>query len=240
MGTFDEKGQYSPRPITENDLGSLTLEEAYAATLVDVVNGQLVEGTVVRIDKDEVLVDIGYKSEGVVPQKVLSIRDNADPGEVVAMGEQVEALVLQREDSEGRLVLSKKRAQYERAWGRIEDIKEAEGMVTGTVIEVVKGGLIVDIGLRGFLPASLVACAGRVTWRYTRYIRSPLLIWQMRVRAPRQRTLGVGFLVEELSRGDRSTQAGLAREVEQLHIGGVVASSLGLTRVTTLRKYPKK
>lgn len=156
MGTFDENGEYSPRPITENDLGSLTLEEAYAATLVDVVNGQLVEGTVVRIDKDEVLVDIGYKSEGVIPQKELSIRNNADPGGVVVLGEQVEALVLQREDAEGRLVLSKKRAQYERAWGRIEDIKEAEGMVTGTVIEVVKGGLIVDIGLRGFLPASLV------------------------------------------------------------------------------------
>jgi len=132
------------------------LEEAYAATLVDVQNGQLVEGTVVRIDRDEVLVDIGYKSEGVIPQKELSIRNNADPSDVVALGEQVEALVLVREDAEGRLVLSKKRAQYERAWHRIEEIKEAEGMVSGTVIEVVKGGLIVDIGLRGFLPASLV------------------------------------------------------------------------------------
>ena len=68
----------------------------------------------------------------------------------------VEALVLQKEDKEGRLILSKKRAQYERAWGTIEQIKEEDGVVTGTVIEVVKGGLILDIGLRGFLPASLV------------------------------------------------------------------------------------
>ena len=90
MGTFDENGEYNPRRITENDLGSLTLEEAYAATLVDVQNGQLVEGTVVRIDRDEVLVDIGYKSEGVIPQKELSIRNNADPGDVVALGEQIE------------------------------------------------------------------------------------------------------------------------------------------------------
>src|SRR5699024_12557878 len=59
-------------------------------------------------------------------------------------------------DKEGRLLLSKKRAQYERAWGDIEKVKEDDGVVTGTVIEVVKGGLIVDIGLRGFLPASLV------------------------------------------------------------------------------------
>src|SRR2546427_10592047 len=72
------------------------------------------------------------------------------------MGDEVEALVLQKEEKEGRLVLSKKRAQYERAWGTIEKIKESDGVVKGPVIEVVKGGLILDIGLRGFLPASLV------------------------------------------------------------------------------------
>ena len=74
----------------------------------------------------------------------------------MSVGEYVEALVLQKEDKEGRLILSKKRAQYERAWGTIEALKEADEPVEGTVIEVVKGGLILDIGLRGFLPASLV------------------------------------------------------------------------------------
>jgi len=156
MGSFDNDGEYKPREITANDLGSLSLEDAYTATMVDIENGQLVEGTVVRIDKDEVLLDIGYKSEGVIPQKELSIRNNLHPNEVVEMGETIEALVLQREDAEGRLLLSRKRALYEKAWGDIEAIKEADGMVSGTVIEVVKGGLIVDIGLRGFLPASLV------------------------------------------------------------------------------------
>ena len=156
MGAFDSDGEYKPREITANDLGSLSLEDAYTATMVDIENGQLVEGTVVRIDKDEVLLDIGYKSEGVIPQKELSIRNNLHPSEVVEMGEKLEALVLQREDSDGRLLLSRKRALYEKAWGDIEAIKEADGMVSGTVIEVVKGGLIVDIGLRGFLPASLV------------------------------------------------------------------------------------
>ena len=76
--------------------------------------------------------------------------------DVVSVGDTVEALVLQKEDKEGRLILSKKRAQYERAWGDIEKIKAEDGVVEGTVIEVVKGGLIMDIGLRGFLPASLV------------------------------------------------------------------------------------
>ena len=110
----------------------------------------------VRIDRDEVLLDIGFKSEGVIPSRELSIRNAVDPSEIVDIGEEIEALVLQKEDQDGRLVLSKKRAQYEQAWGRIEEIKEADGVVAGPVIEVVKGGLIIDIGLRGFVPASLV------------------------------------------------------------------------------------
>jgi len=111
---------------------------------------------VVRIDPDEVLLDIGYKSEGVIPTKELSIRHDVDPSEEVSIGDELEALVLQKEDKEGRLILSKKRAQYERAWGRIEEVMESGGTIEGPVIEVVKGGLILDIGLRGFLPASLV------------------------------------------------------------------------------------
>ena len=122
----------------------------------DFNDGDLVAGKVVRIDRDEVLLDIGYKSEGVIPAKELSIRHDADPSEIVKVGDEIEALVLQKEDKEGRLILSKKRAQYERAWGRIEESMAAGETITGPVIEVVKGGLILDIGLRGFLPASLV------------------------------------------------------------------------------------
>jgi small subunit ribosomal protein S1 len=155
MGTVDDEGTYHPRTIVENDLGD-GLADAYADTMVDVEDGQIVQGKIVRVDRDEVLLDIGYKSEGVIPSRELSIRNAVDPGEIVSLGEEVEALVLQKEDKEGRLLLSKKRAQYERAWGKIEEIKESEGVVTGPVIEVVKGGLIIDIGLRGFLPASLV------------------------------------------------------------------------------------
>jgi small subunit ribosomal protein S1 len=156
FGTFREDGTYIPRAITENDLDLSALDEAYTNTMVQVEDGQIVEGTVVKVDRDEVLLDIGYKSEGVIPARELSIRNDVDPSEIVSMGDHIEALVLQKEDKEGRLVLSKKRAQYERAWGTIEDIKEKDGVVSGPVIEVVKGGLILDIGLRGFLPASLV------------------------------------------------------------------------------------
>ncbi len=143
--------------VAVNDIGTeQDLLAAIDETIKYFKDGDLVEGTVVKVDRDEVLVDIGYKTEGVILSRELSIKQDVDPDEVVEVGDHVEALVLQKEDKEGRLLLSKKRAQYERAWGEIEQIKEADGVVTGTVIEVVKGGLIVDIGLRGFLPASLV------------------------------------------------------------------------------------
>jgi small subunit ribosomal protein S1 len=155
FGTFDEAGVYTPRQITANDLVG-TFDDAISGTIVAFEDGDIVKGTVVKISMDEVLLDIGFKSEGVIPSRELSIRHDVDPSEIVSMGEEIEALVLTKEDKEGRLVLSKKRAQYERAWGTIEKVKEANGVVEGPVIEVVKGGLIVDIGLRGFLPASLV------------------------------------------------------------------------------------
>ncbi|GGY83339.1 30S ribosomal protein S1 [Streptomyces olivaceoviridis] len=143
--------------VAVNDIGN---EEAFLAAIDETIkyfnDGDIVDGVIVKVDRDEVLLDIGYKTEGVIPSRELSIKHDVDPNEVVAVGDEIEALVLQKEDKEGRLILSKKRAQYERAWGTIEKIKEEDGIVTGTVIEVVKGGLILDIGLRGFLPASLV------------------------------------------------------------------------------------
>src|SRR6266545_1708846 len=147
----------STKKVTEDDLGT---EEAFLAAIDETIkyfnDGDIVEGTVVKVDRDEVLLDIGYKTEGVIPSRELSIKHDVDPADVVSVGEHIEALVLQKEDKEGRLILSKKRAQYERAWGTIEKIKEEDGVVRGSVIEAVKGGLILDIGLRGFVPASLV------------------------------------------------------------------------------------
>ena len=143
--------------VAVNDIGSQ--EELLAAidkTIKYFGDGDIVTGTVVRVDRDEVLLDIGYKTEGVILSRELSIKHDVSPEDVVQVGDEIEALVLQKEDKEGRLLLSKKRAQYERAWGDVQKVKEAYGVVTGTVIEVVKGGLILDIGLRGFLPASLV------------------------------------------------------------------------------------
>jgi len=128
----------------------------YDKTIKIFSEGDIIAGTVVKVDKDEVLLDIGYKSEGVIPARELSIRYGVKTEEEVKVGDEIDALVLQKEDKEGRLILSKKRAQYERSWNSLEKNMLENEPIEGEVIEVVKGGLILDIGLRGFLPASLI------------------------------------------------------------------------------------
>lgn len=142
--------------IEFDDVTDDQLNAMIDSTLTNFDEGDLVEGVIVKLERDEVLVDIGFKSEGVIPVRELSIRKDVDPSEIVNLGDHIEALVLQKEDKDGRLILSKKRAEYERAWIQVEEKFKAGEVVTGEVIEVVKGGLILDIGLRGFLPASLV------------------------------------------------------------------------------------
>src|SRR4030095_14975021 len=136
MTSTTEAASNTPQ-VAVNDIGS---EEAFLAAVDETIkyfnDGDIVDGVVVKVDRDEVLLDIGYKTEGVIPSRELSIKNDVDPHAGVAGGDSIEALVLQKEDKEGRLILSKKRAQYERAWGTIEKIKEEDGVVTGTVIEV--------------------------------------------------------------------------------------------------------
>ena len=162
MTTTDTTLQPAPEGVPVEGSNGLLLNvdgrivPNYAATIVSFEEGDVVNGKVVRIDRDEVLLDIGYKSEGVIPAGELSIRKNVDTSEEVELGEEIDALVVTKEDSEGRLILSKKRARFEKAWRKIETAAENGEPVEGNVIEVVKGGLILDLGIRGFLPASLV------------------------------------------------------------------------------------
>ena len=161
--TKEQKDTKSEEPIelVEGSDGYLKIVDGeivpnYDATINIFTEGDIVTGKVVRIDKDEVLVDIGYKSEGVIPVSELTIRKSVNTADEVALGEEIDALVMQKEDADGRLILTKKRAKFEKAWKRIEEAFESGQPVQGNVIEVVKGGLILDLGVRGFLPASLV------------------------------------------------------------------------------------
>ena len=119
------------------DVSDSEMDNLIDGTMTEFDEGDLVTGTVVKIEKDEVLLDIGFKSEGVIPVRELSIRKDANPAEIVNLGDTIEALVLQKEDKDGRLILSKKRAEYERAWNRIEEKFNSGENVEGEVIEVV-------------------------------------------------------------------------------------------------------
>jgi len=115
---------------------------------------QIVQGTVVRVDSEGVLVDVGAKSDGFIPPKELSARGDAVEG--VAVGDKIDVYVMKVEGEEGSILLSKKRADLARAWDRIEEAQRDGVVLHAMVVDKVKGGLVVDLGLRGFVPGSHV------------------------------------------------------------------------------------
>lgn len=146
----EEEKQY----LTVNEKGEIVPN--YEITIVSFEEGDIVKGTVVKVNKDEVLVDVGYKSEGVIPPRELSVRYDLEPHEIISVNDEIEVLVLQKEDQDGRLILSKKRAETQRALEKIEEAYRENKLIKGVVIDLVRGGLIVDIGMRAFLPGSLI------------------------------------------------------------------------------------
>jgi len=133
-----------------------TMEEMYDKTFTEISEGAVIEGEVVRVDNEGVFVSVGYKTDGFIPKDQISYRPFNTPEEVVKVGESVSVYVLGVEDEEGKLILSKKRADLEDAWRRVTQAFENQTVITATVVEQVKGGLIVDLGLRGFVPASQI------------------------------------------------------------------------------------
>lgn len=119
--------------------------------------GAIISGRVVQISGDEVLVDIDYKSEGRIPKNELSFIADADPADIVSVGEEIQVKVLKVDDSEGNVLLSKKRADADQSWEKLEELFETGGTLTAKVVRVVKGGLLVNVGVRGFIPASHIS-----------------------------------------------------------------------------------
>ena len=122
----------------------------------DVHKGEIVEGKVVKIDENEVIIDFGGKSEGIIPLSELSVRNTTDPSEFINIGDSLKVVVIQEENNEGQPVFSKKRADRILAWDNLEDAMNSKKELKATVIEVVKGGVLVDVGIKGFVPASLL------------------------------------------------------------------------------------
>ena len=211
----------NPTVIDATEISDEEMNALIDGTINPFEEGDLVTGTIVKLDRDEVLLDIGFKSEGVIPVRELSIRRDVDPSEVVNLGDQIEALVLQKEGKDGRLILSKKRAEYERAWISVEEKFNNGENVEGEVIEVVKGGLILDIGLRGFLPASLVDL--RRVKDLSTYIHSTLEARVIEMDRNRNNVvLSRRVVLEEGRKAERAEV--LAKLAKGMHLKGVVSS----------------
>lgn len=134
------------------------LKEKYEETFVTLKPGEIITGTVVQVNENEVMVNVGYKSDGIIPLHELSAESFASPEEIVKNGDKIDVYVLKIEDKEGNLILSKKRADIKKAWDEIENIYQNKDEIEAEVTEQVKGGLLANVkGLRGFIPASHVA-----------------------------------------------------------------------------------
>lgn len=142
-------GSEAEEPLKDVGMGD-------AVDIKSVRTGDIVTGVVVQVRPDEVLVDVGSKSEGVIPLRELSCYEVTSPHDVVKVGDKIEVFVVQSEDNEGRVILSKERADAEKMWVVLDEHLKSGEPLEGTVREVVKGGILVDLGVRAFLPASLV------------------------------------------------------------------------------------
>lgn len=149
-GDVDVEARDVDQPASEVD-------EQYEETMVTLSPGQVVTGKVVQVGADEVMVDVGYKSEGRIPLNEIGLKPGETPGDVLEVGQEIEVQVLRVDDNEGTVTLSKRRVDHRQAWERLERAKESGERIEARISERVKGGLLADVGVRGFIPASHVS-----------------------------------------------------------------------------------
>ena len=128
------------------------MDTLYEETFKNLVEGTIIEGEIIAIEPDGVMVDIGYKSEGMIPLEEFSEESVKD----LSVGQKVTVYLQEREDSDGNLVLSKEKAEKMKIWKELEASYNKGEVVEGKILSRIKGGMIVDIGVKAFLPGSQV------------------------------------------------------------------------------------
>ncbi len=158
-GSFEEKAaeEFSPSQ-EEHNQEEVSQEELGQEEIKEYMPGDVVTGKVVLVDEEQVLVDIGAKSEAVLPRKEVYLEGDNTLDEIFSRGDSVDVLVLKANDQEDRTVVSQKRLERERRWKELEDALEDTSNLSGNVKEVVPAGIIIDLksGIEGFMPGSLV------------------------------------------------------------------------------------
>ena len=142
-----------PEIIEKTDMGYEQMDEAYAKSFKNITEGEVVKGTILKVTDDNVVIDVGFKSEGVVSIQEFRGKDGV---ESLQPGGTVEVLLERAEGKDGHVILSREKAERMKIWDTIEIAYQDQSIVKGRVIERIKGGLAVDIGVRAFLPGSQV------------------------------------------------------------------------------------
>ncbi len=171
------------RPGDEQHPDTVNLADA----ITTLQERQIVKGTVVRVDSEGVLVDVGAKSEGLIPPKELARR--GEETEAVAVGDRIDVMVMRVEGEEGNIILSKKRADFQRAWERISEAHRSGKVIHAMVVDKVKGGLVVDLGVRGFVPGSHVDLSQARGRRFEWFVGQSLPLKVIEVDRPKGRVI---------------------------------------------------
>jgi small subunit ribosomal protein S1 len=191
-----ETSKDADRDASDAEIADMeSLEEAYDNSLKAFTEGEVVKGTVVDVNRDEIMVDIGFKSEGYIPTSEFGIGEEGLPS--VCVGDEIDVYIVRREDAEGQIVLSKQFADQKIVWDEIAKAHEEKQPVEGKVVEHIKGGLRVEVGkLRAFLPASQIEL--RPVQNFGKYIGTTLEMKVVKVsRRRRNIVLSRRILLEE-------------------------------------------
>lgn len=182
----------------------------------------VVDGMVMRVDREGVLVDVGAKSEGIIRLNELSREagPNVNPESIVQVGDKIRVYVLEPENQEGIPVLSKKRADFEQAWVKVQAAKESGETITAMVQERVKGGLVVDLGIRGFVPASHVG-NGSLKTNLDKYVGQSIPLKVIEVDKERRKVVLSNKLAVVEERESRSQETKLSLAPNQTRRGVV-------------------
>ena len=196
-------------------LEDLDFSQNFSKAIPALNEGDVIKGTVVHIDREGVLVDVGTKSEGIIRRNELSRDPNIPAEDIVKVGETIDVYVMETESSEGNLILSKKRADFEKAWDKVAAARDENKTITAMVTDRVKGGLVVDLGIRGFVPASPVG-NGSMKNNLERYVGQSIPLKVIEVDKERRKVV----LSNKLA-ADEDRQSKKAETVSNLQNGQI-------------------
>jgi small subunit ribosomal protein S1 len=212
-----ETGEVSSQENPSEDANVQNVMD-YEQNIPTFAEGDVVQGVVVHIDREGVLVDVGMKSEGIIHRNELSRDANAAAEDVVKVGEKIDVYVMEVETQDGNLILSKKRADFEKAWERVQEAKDQNKTLMALVTDRVKGGLVVDLGIRGFVPASHVG-NGSLKNNLDKFVGQSIPLKVIEVDKERRKVVLSNKLALEEEREQRKADTAQSLAVGQIRKG---------------------